>query len=102
MEEYDSFSLMETKVMDNVLKKMWRGPFDTGGRFFAFSVCYKVLTKEINTDYQKDYERTHRLRCRGRIEKTRHHPYTFKVYKKAMDFRYYIELLLFILVAGAF
>lgn len=80
MEDFDSFSLMETKVMDGVLKKMWQGSIDTGGSFFALSVTYKVLKKEISLAYMKDYERTHRLRCRRNLDGVRHHGYTIKVY----------------------
>ena len=93
IEEYDSFALMETKVMDNVIRKMWHGSVDTGGSFFSLSVCYKVLTKEYCPSYKKDYERTHRLRVRGRLDDVRHHGLTFKVFMKNMDLRYYIELL---------
>ena len=64
MEKHDCFTLMETKVMDGTLKKMWEGSVDTGGSFLAMSVNYKVLTKEASFAYTKDYERTHRLRCR--------------------------------------
>jgi len=95
MEEYDTFTLMETKVMDNILKKMWRGSIDTGGSFFAMSTCFKIATKEFSPEYKKDYERTHRLRVFNRIDKVRHHPYTFKVYRKGMNFRYYVELLMY-------
>lgn len=102
MEEYDTFTLMETKVMDNVLKKMWRGSIDTGGSFFAMSTCFKIATKEFSPSYKKDYERTHRLRVFNRIDKVRHHPFTFKVFRKGMDFRYYIELLLYLVLSTTF
>ena len=88
MESYDAFELMETKAMDNVLRKMWSGSTETGGCFFSLSVCYKVLTKEYCPSYKKDYERTHRLRVRGRLDDIRHHGFTFKNYRKAMDLRY--------------
>ena len=102
MEEYDSFSLMETKVMDGAIKKMWTGSIDTGGSFFALSINYKVLTKEASFDYMKDYERTHRLHCRRSIENVRHHKFTFNVYKKSMILRYYVELLLYIILVASF
>ena len=101
MERHDSFSLLETKVMDRVIRQMWEGSIDTGGSLFSLSTCYKIVTKGY-TSYQKDFERTHRLVCNRNLRNKRHHPFTYRVYLKSMNFRYNIELILFIVVMIAF
>ncbi len=62
MEQHDSFSLLETKVMDRVIHQMWEGSYDTGGSFLSMSTCYKII-KKGSPSYHKDYERAHRLVC---------------------------------------
>ena len=72
MEQHDSFSLLETKVMDRVIRQMWEGSYDTGGSFLSLSTCYKIITKG-SPSYQKDYERAHRLVCQRDLGAKRHH-----------------------------
>ena len=101
MEEHDSFKLLETKIMDRVIRQMWDGSIDTGGSFFELSTCYNLLRKAAPS-YLKDYERTHRFRLKRDLSKKRHHPYTFRVYLKSMSLRYKIELLMIIAVMAVF
>ena len=101
MERHDSFTLLETKVMDRVILQMWEGSIDTGGSFLGLSTCFNIVRKAAPS-YQKDYERTHRLKCWRDLEGKRNHQFTFKVYLKSMNLRYKIELFIFILMMIAF
>ena len=101
MEEHDSFKLLETKIMDRVIRQMWEGSLDTGGSFFALSTCFNLLRKAAPS-YPNDYERTHRFRLQRDLSRKRHHPCTFRVYLKSKSLRYKIELLMIIAVMAIF
>ena len=99
MEQHDSFELLETKVIDRIIRQMWESNVDDSASFFGHSICYKIL-KKSSPDYPKDYLRTHWLRW-GSVS-TRHHPFTMLVYLKSMNIRYYMELFLFLTVMVIF
>ena len=40
MELMDAFQLMDTKVMDRIMKEFWISDIDTSGRFFHASTSY--------------------------------------------------------------
>lgn len=101
MERHDSFSLLETKVMDRVIRQMWEGSIDTGGSFFGLSTCFNIIRK-AHPGYQKDYERSHRLKCRRDLGRKRHHQLTFRAYLKSMNLRYYLDMLTFVVLMSAY
>ena len=43
MELMDAFRLMETKVMDRIMKEYWNSDIDTSGSFFQASTAYQLL-----------------------------------------------------------
>jgi len=40
MEKMDSFSLMETKVMDRIMKEYWKSNIDISGSVMSCSTAY--------------------------------------------------------------
>ena len=58
--------------------------------------------EKSDSSYRKDYERSHRLKCKENIDNVRHCRMTFKVFLKSMNFRYHLEMLFFLAVMIAF
>jgi hypothetical protein len=98
MEMMDAFELMNTKVMDRIMKEYWNSNIDTSGDFFQCSTCYKLLTD----DDDGDIELESRFYQKRDISKYTAHPYTLRVYLKSMQTRYFIELFLFLGLAILF
>ena len=44
MEKLDSFKLMDTKVMDRIMKDYWNSNIDTSGSLMSCSTTYNILT----------------------------------------------------------
>ena len=61
MEQMNSYTCMDTKIMDHIMKEYWNSNIDmSGGDFFACSTCYNILTK-YEFKVMKDYETNHRF-----------------------------------------
>lgn len=60
MEKLDAFKLLDSKVMDRIMKDYWNSNVDASGSFFACSTCYNILTLG-KLDHNEDYESTHRF-----------------------------------------
>ena len=101
MESLDSYPLMDTKVMDRIMKDYWNSNIDTSGSFFVNSTSHQILTVH-KLAYIEDYERSHRFYVRRDPGETRSHPYLFQVYLNSMQMRYFIEIVTFSLLAVAF
>ena len=43
MELMDAFQLMDTKVMDRIMKEYWNSAIDTSGSFFEISTAFQVF-----------------------------------------------------------
>ena len=56
MEKLDSYKLMDTKVMDRIMKDYWNSNIDISGHFMNTSTAYKILTTHDLT-FKEDYER---------------------------------------------
>ena len=98
MELQDSFKLMDTKVMDRIMKDYWNSNIDTSGSFFNNSTCFQILTVN-KLSYIEDYERTHRFYHERDVKVTRPHPYMYKVYVNSMQMRYFIEICTFSIIS---
>ena len=60
MEKLDSFKLMDTKVMDRIMKDYWNSNVDTSGSFLCMSTTYNILTGHSLSSLE-DYESKHRF-----------------------------------------
>lgn len=101
MEALDSYRLMDTKVMDRIMKDFWNSNIDTSGSFFNNSTCHQILTVHKLT-YIEDYERSNRFYAKRDMSEIRSHPYLYQVYLNSMQMRYFIEICTFSLLAVAF
>lgn len=99
MELMDSFSLMDTKVMDRIMKEYWSSDIDTSGSFFQASTAYQLWN---NKEEDEDEELNLRFYKPRDIKTYSAHPYTLRVYLKSMQTRYFIELALFLMLAILF
>lgn len=44
MEQMDAYTLMDTKIMDRIMKEYWNSDIDVSGKFMNNSTCYNILT----------------------------------------------------------
>ena len=95
----DAFQLMDTKVMDRIMKEYWNSDIDTSGSFFQASTGYQLLYPCTTLNQNEDNELNLRFYKKRDISKFRSHMYTLQVYLKSMQTRYFIELILFIIMA---
>ena len=100
MESMDAFELMNTKVMDRIMKEYWNSNIDTSGSFFQASTCYQLLQDLKHED--QDPELATRFYLKRDIREFSQHSFTMRVYLKSMQTRYFIELLLFLILAIVF
>ena len=45
MEKLDAFTLLETKVMDRIMKEYWHSNLDVSGSIFETSTCWQILSQ---------------------------------------------------------
>ena len=99
----DAFQLLNTKVMDRIMKEYWNSNIDTSGSFLATSTNYQLLrSNRIGKEENEDIELKNRFYLHRDLNKIRSHFYVFKVYLKSMQTRYFIELGLFCIMAVTF
>lgn len=101
MEKLDSFRLLDTKVMDRIMKDYWSSNVDSSGSFFACSTAFNILTTFKLSNIQ-DYESKHRFYHSRSFKNLRPHAYIYKVFLMSMQQRYFIEILVFLIMAIAF
>lgn len=99
MEKMDAFDLMETKVMDRIMKEYWRSNIDTGGSIFEMSSTYRILTQQ-NAD--KEIEEKARFYKKRKIAEVRPNQYIFVVFINSMQMRYFLEVIIYIVLAFIF
>ena len=99
MELMDAFQLMDTKVMDRIMKEYWNSDIDTSGSFFQASTSYQLLFDSSTLRKNQDNELNLRFYKKRDISKFRSHKFMLQVYLKSMQARYFIELLFFVVLA---
>jgi hypothetical protein len=72
MEKLDAFQLLDTKVMDRIMKDYWNSNVDSSGNFMECSTAFQILTKTKLT-HINDYESTHRFYENRTIDLIRPH-----------------------------
>ncbi len=61
MEKMNTYTVMDTKIMDHIMKEYWNSNIDlSGGKFLACSTSYNILTK-FEFKVMKDFEANHRF-----------------------------------------
>lgn len=56
MEKMDSYKLLDSKVMDRVMKDYWNSNIDSSGYFLSCSTCFNIMTSN-KLSHTDDYER---------------------------------------------
>jgi len=96
LEKHDSFELLETKIMDRIVKEYWDSDLDVSGSFFGQSTAYNILIRRFNS-LDQDYERGNRFWVyRDVDEQARPNRYLLKAHVQSMSTRYFIELVIFL------
>lgn len=72
MERMDAYTLMDTKIMDRIMKEYWNSDIDVSGKFINNSTCYNILT-QYSLDFAEDYEKDHRFYSKREMNKTKTH-----------------------------
>ena len=97
MEQFDTYKMLDTKMMDRIMKDYWNSNTDTSGSFFEASTCYNILISDFGS--KDDYEASHRFFHSRDYTSFRPHQYVYKVYVQSMQYRFFLELLAFIVLA---
>jgi len=95
MERMDAYTLMDTKIMDRIMKDLWNSDIDVSGTILEQSTCNKILK-------DADDEMSQRFYSKRSLEKTRPHILTMRVWMESIKFRYWIEIIFFLSIAVAF
>ena len=101
MEIFNCYTLLETKMMDRIMKDYWGSNIDTSGDFMSNSTCYQILTVS-NIGHIEDFETVNRFYSERHYKKIRPHGFMYKVYIQSMQQRYFIEVLVFLTLAVVF
>lgn len=51
--------MLDTKMMDRIMKDYWGSNIDTSGSFFEASTCFNILSSDFGS--KDDYEASHRF-----------------------------------------
>ena len=69
LERLDAFEIMETHIMDRVMKEYWQGNMDASASFFETSTSYGILKYSGSDGFSKDqdfdFEYEHRFYRKG-------------------------------------
>ena len=95
MEKMNAYTVMDTKIMDRIMKEYWNSNIDVSGNFFAASTCYNILTR-YGLDFQHDYETSHRFYHKREVAKIRAHGCIMRVWMHSMQQRYFIEIAIYL------
>jgi len=89
MERMDAYTLMDTKIMDRIMKELWNSDIDVSGTILEQSTCNKILK-------DADDEMSQRFYSKRSLEKTRPHILTMRVWMESIKFRYWIQIIFFL------
>ena len=85
MEKMDSYTLMDTKIMDRIVKELWNTDIDVSGNFLDQSTSIKLYNEpklELETRFYRNDTFT---------KKT--HLFILRVWTESLGARYEVELL---------
>ena len=101
LEHLDAFQIMESHIMDRVMQEYWQSNLDASGSLLGASTAYGILT-HTDSDCKQDFEAFNRFYQRRGDRSIEVHPYTFKVVRRSMEIRYFLEMAFFLAVACLF
>ena len=83
MEKMDSYSLMDTKIMDRIMKELWNSDIDINGSFLDQATCYKLYENpklELMTRFYRNETPNKKL-----------HGLILRRWAESLGFRYDVE-----------
>lgn len=92
---------MESHIMDRVMQEYWQSNLDASGSFLEASTAYGILT-HTDFDCKQDFEAQSRFYMARPDESIEAHKLTFKVVRRSMEIRYFLEMAFFLLNACLF
>lgn len=100
LDEYNIYSILDSRMMDRVISKKWQGRFDINSSFLDYSVS-SVLYHDRFGLFASDRlfsELRHELRNFDRKDQT--HQFKFHVWQNSMELRFNIDLTLTFIISG--
>ena len=91
----DAYTLMDTKIMDRIMKELWNSDIDVSGSFFDQATAYIIWNKP-------DSEKNHRCWRKRDLSKTRSHSYILRVWAENISLRNIIENMWYFLITASF
>jgi hypothetical protein len=77
METMDAYTLMNTKIMDRIMKELWDSEYDMSGSFLDQSTSYQLLQspdEEIDRRFFKHRD----------LKRTRQHKYILPIWTESI------------------
>lgn len=100
MEKMNSYDVMDTKIMDKIMKEYWTSNIDLGDSFFLASTCYNILFK-YDFNIMKDYEAENRFYHTFDLTKMMSHGLIMRVWTESMQLRFFIDLVIYVVMLAA-
>jgi len=95
MERQDAYELMDTKIMDRIMKELWNSDIDISGHFLDQSTAYRILK---NPGGESDL----RFYSKRQFVKSRPHARTIRIWIDSIATRVMHELYIQIVIAFTF
>lgn len=97
--DLDMLEILQTKIVDRILKDIWSSKIDISGHIMDNSSCFTIL-RYGNLSYNEDFEYRYRFYSDGRLanqnqSKARPHLFTFRVWCESIKLRYFIEMIVY-------
>ena len=94
--ELDMLEILQTKIVDRILKDIWSSKIDVSGTIMDNSSCFTIL-RYGDIGYDEDFEFRYRFYVdRATTRSTiRPHILTFRVWCESIKLRYFIEMLVY-------
>ena len=92
MEKMDAYSLMDTKIMDRIMKELWNSDIDVSGRFWDLSTLFTIWSKPEDENYYRFYRTL-------QPTKFKTHSYIIRVWAENIGYRYNIEMFVYIVIS---
>jgi hypothetical protein len=77
LEEMDAYTLMDTKIMDRIMKELWHSQIDVSGNILDQSTCYNIWN-------DPDEEPSHRFYKPRDLVRTRAHSFLLRVWAESI------------------
>jgi len=101
--ELNMLEILQTKIVDRILKDIWASKIDVSGTIMDNSSCWTIL-RYGDLGFNEDFEYRHRFYVdrHGNRNTVRPHILTFRVWCESIKLRYFIEMIVYLALLFAF